>query len=594
MTTKGKNVRVLPGLVNDLKKYNSKDLDTLAKFYKLPKLPRELLIPKIARLNLKSKGVLWTAKMPYGDCTNEVEQFSQDDWSADNEPNLKVTFWWHADFSKKPTVQCYDRDNLNQWLATPEHTLYKWIPNTKGRPIDQMGYGGGPTDSLIVQNWPDSQFVIKQDLRNVQNGATLNAYPIAKNMRIGRQFGISQNHGQLPGFVVYQLSPTPPREFYIYKIYMTLFQNSTREECERHFVGYTPEQLFLIVDALAEFVNSSSYDINGNRKEPPTQQQIQPRIQQQIQPQIQPESDSESDSESEREFQNGVREITLNIVSSIPDDIGYAYWTIANDTFHVINYKNYIKITKNNSNVSKYIQNPDYGYLTVAIPESNESSVFVLYTGESFILYEYSNDDTIEIKWPFREEININVQIIDDQERTLLFCFVQKKLAIMEITNRRLLSTTFVNVPKDIKTFIARPDNVLDIFYTDQDVVFRKRCDHQGNDIGNTVVVPNITNISSCNYQGSSIFKTIVAGDNKLVNIDDNTETNVDETIIGMQRINGQLLKYTNTYIMYKNWISDIFDNIDSASGYIIGNNIHVEFISDEHNVMTIYSNLDD
>jgi hypothetical protein len=554
-------------LIKDLEKYNSRDLLTLQKFYKLPKMPKTLLVQKIAKLNLER---IKTATMPYGDCSNQVELFSQDDWSAENEPSIKVTFWWYKDFSKKQNIQCYDRDNLKQWLATPEHTLYKWIANTRSGVIDPMGYGGGPSNSFTVQNWPDSQFVLKTNLQ--AQSENINAYPIAKNMRIGREFGISQNHGQLPGFVVYELSlDQDPKTFYLSKIHKELFDNVNVNECLRNYQEYTPEQLFLIVDSISETNPKKCYDNNTRviPQAPEPVQQIQEQSGQVQQVQEPQESDDEEDEELPA-FE--IEEIELEKFDSVPDnELGDPFYVSANDYLNVTCYDNYTLIVENQTNNEIFIKNPTEN-TTFCKQSADNTGIILIPSPDYVIIYNYIDDSSIKVIIPVISVQNIQYIKSTSEEEDLLFLQSESKIIILGILENSITSTKIVNVPYPVRKFVAQPTNVLDIFYHDRtlNAICCKRTNHKGQDIFTKHFI-GVTSISACNYEGTSVCITVFYSGNirRVIAQTLDLARQVEESIIGTQRVQGQLFSYGENKFIYKSQVYNLPTEVIYASAYL-------------------------
>jgi hypothetical protein len=574
-------------LIKDLEKYNSKDLETLQKFYKLPKMPKKQLLSKIAKLNLQS---VKSNQMPYGDCTNKVELFSQDDWGADNEPSLKVTFYWYQDFSKKQNIQCYDRDNLKQWLSTPEHTLYKWISNVPGVPIDPMGYGGGPSNSFTVQNWPDSQFVLKTNILNVENIENINAYPIAKNMRIGRQFGISQNHGQLPGFVVFELSKeSNPKEFYINKICKTLFKNVNIQECKRNFDGYTIEQLFLIMDSISESNPDSCY-VENYRQNPIVEEPVREPVRDVQEPiqnvQVHPQGPSQ---ELERSFvitQDNIVLFQLQ-VGDTPINVSPIIGIQANDRYYIEYHQEYYKILERRIGLVKYLVNPHHGaYCELSNDSSYLMIVFhrILYIVDidpMFAINTPRSISSLKIRFDF-ESLGIP-QILNKNDNIIeLYIPVYNNISFTRIKDNRIISSqTFTNILSH--TFIARPDNILDVFYVQDDSIIHDRISLSAEIERFSSIIasdPDSGNeIRGVNYRGNGPFETILLYDKYKYNVD-TSEYQIVIPIDGTQRVNSELLLWGHdeekTHIFYKlleaNWESEQLEN--NICGYISNNNV--------------------
>jgi hypothetical protein len=578
-------------LIKDLETFDKKNIDILRKFYNLPKnMKRKELLYNIAKLNMEIK----IGNLPFADCTNEVNIFTQDEWTEEEQPNLKVKFLWYADFSKKPTIQCYNKDNLLEWLNDTNHTLYKWIPNILGTEMEPMGYRGGPSNSFTVQNWPDSQFVVKT---NLPNSDTLTAFPIAKNMRIGKQFGISQNHGQLPGFVVYELSTeTDPKKFYIDKIC------KENEACRRNYANHTLEQLFLIVDELSEKDSQSCYDQNGNRINPQQLQQLQQLQQFQEAQQAQQAQPFNPRPRRPTTLEN-IATDQLIINNNIPDDLNIenVFDTTANDKYLIISYENYVNVDSYLTQYDFYINIESSGKIFVEI-EPDNSDILLINTAEGLYVVNLAMR-TSTIYLHFDEENIESIKSITVNNETSIYLMFEDFIRFVKISDNQIVQTYKFDIYKPIAV-IPRSDGITDII-----------------DLANIPVVPfNVNRFENGentfeystrpgvgvypagkyigNYTGLESFETVLYVPNYIINIDriynENAFNNtfINKIIIGSQRINGELLTWSKNTIYYKNYSENIDQEIIKAAGFIINDILKIFYITNEYKLYEIATNV--
>lgn len=136
-------------------------------------------------------------------CSNDVDFISQEPWSEES-PTLYIKF--------SDRVQCYNAEKLLEWIEkTPVFAL--WI----GKKMDSEGHGGKPSKKSLDQYWKlyEQEFLARDplflSLLRIANKDRILYYdtePLGIK-RIGNaegSMGISELHGQSPGFNVYKLS----------------------------------------------------------------------------------------------------------------------------------------------------------------------------------------------------------------------------------------------------------------------------------------------------------------------------------------------------------------------------------------------------
>jgi hypothetical protein len=148
----------------------------------------------------------------YGKCTSDRDLVSLVDW-IDSKPTVFINFI--DDENRKGRFNCYDGDSLSYWLKMNENTFAMW----KGdQDMDDMGYGGSPDLSNKFFKLYTGEFVRVDNLSNrIKRGlkdSLGNPIPVVFDatleniIRIGNtrgSFGVSEVHGQLPGYRVYKL-----------------------------------------------------------------------------------------------------------------------------------------------------------------------------------------------------------------------------------------------------------------------------------------------------------------------------------------------------------------------------------------------------
>nr|QBK87785.1 MAG: ankyrin repeat protein [Marseillevirus LCMAC202] len=148
------------------------------------------------------------AEMPFADCTNDRDIITQDEWTDEDNPDLKIQFIDWQDPTKKPYIFCILRDSLEQWMSQKENYFARWIDKKPNNPMDSMGRGGHSSTNQIYLKLPDNTFVENSPLNLGEN---LVGVPLEIKVRIGNRrnsLGVSELHGQEPGFTIYKLIPS--------------------------------------------------------------------------------------------------------------------------------------------------------------------------------------------------------------------------------------------------------------------------------------------------------------------------------------------------------------------------------------------------
>jgi hypothetical protein len=135
------------------------------------------------------------------ECNNPMDNISQEEWSEDNPPQVKIEFLNSNDpLNKKSITYCYTRDELQNTI-NENNEYYHWLKVRCLVPMEDMGYGGNKSQYQIYYLLPPmNNFIIYMGGYNSEGKPFTNKYyiaiPIAKNVRIGKQFGVSGLHGQ--------------------------------------------------------------------------------------------------------------------------------------------------------------------------------------------------------------------------------------------------------------------------------------------------------------------------------------------------------------------------------------------------------------
>jgi len=135
-----------------------------------------------------------------GDCDNPTD-ISLNNWTATNQPTTKLVVFNDQLFPRR--TLCFKFQELAQIIES-NTTMVPWLLKNKDRPIDSIGYGGGPPARNVA--YPELEFkAIPPENYYIANWQIINPetvyyylLPIEK-IRIGNisgQFGVSMIHGQ--------------------------------------------------------------------------------------------------------------------------------------------------------------------------------------------------------------------------------------------------------------------------------------------------------------------------------------------------------------------------------------------------------------
>ena len=140
-------------------------------------------------------------------CSDDADIVSGTPWS-DEPPSIFIAF--------PGRIVCYEGTRLRLWLSDPDNTsFYKWVPQYSGGLIDDSGGGGKPSTDPRDHYWKlyTQEYVVADEgiRRKIMSEESylFDAVPIGVE-RTGKAFGMSGEHGQLPGRTIYKL--TNPRQ----------------------------------------------------------------------------------------------------------------------------------------------------------------------------------------------------------------------------------------------------------------------------------------------------------------------------------------------------------------------------------------------
>lgn len=143
-------------------------------------------------------------------CSGDSDLISLEPWE-EQPPNVFINFITE----RGRITHCYRTTSLRKWLSDRSNTFAHWIPQP-GRTIDDIGHGGMPSPDERYVKLYTGEFVLKDenfDLLKEGYGDLMFDAESLGIIRLGNlkgTFGISEIHGQNPGYRVYRLiNPQP-------------------------------------------------------------------------------------------------------------------------------------------------------------------------------------------------------------------------------------------------------------------------------------------------------------------------------------------------------------------------------------------------
>ena len=144
-------------------------------------------------------------------CGNKTIIMS-DEFDIVNDYNDTISLYYLGSTRQfKDVALCFSKDemiqNLNAHIDDTESSLLMSI--WKGDNMSEMGHGGGPTGKIVIK--VNESFITLGSFIKMMTSNETKFFMIPlynnKNRRVGNlngNFGIGQNHGQIPGFKIYK------------------------------------------------------------------------------------------------------------------------------------------------------------------------------------------------------------------------------------------------------------------------------------------------------------------------------------------------------------------------------------------------------
>lgn len=194
----------------DLVRYTPNDINTLAKYFKLPMSMNKHQKIKHIIHHIYSHQVMKTTNMDGFKCSNDVDYFTLMEFDDDQPADMKIKFIDEYDTKQnkiiKSQVVCYNKEIFDKWLYEDNNYFANWVEK-KDQTMDNEGYGGKAGHERILA-LPDRRYIMGYSL--LQKTGEYYAIPLVENYRIGNTqslFSISGIHGQAPGYTIYGLFP---------------------------------------------------------------------------------------------------------------------------------------------------------------------------------------------------------------------------------------------------------------------------------------------------------------------------------------------------------------------------------------------------
>jgi len=155
----------------------------------------------------------------FSDFTSDSESISDDIKSCSNESVISLepfdinsddvfTMYYLNNSNKFTKGICVSKSEMKDYIKSEEDespSLFTTI--WKGG--DESGVGGNPTCKFIVKMPPNNIWITLGSFDKMMNSSEKNWYLLPlysnKKRRIGYEYGISRNHGQIPGFKIYKV-----------------------------------------------------------------------------------------------------------------------------------------------------------------------------------------------------------------------------------------------------------------------------------------------------------------------------------------------------------------------------------------------------
>lgn len=159
------------------------------------------------------------------DCFNDKEYNSQYCWTNDFKPDFKVKIL-SDDHSQSRTL-CARKVNVYAEANDLANSFRGWYQHP-GKTMLDTGMGGLPSQSEVITRIPEleNMFVLNEKWDELlASGEDFTAYPIYLEKRIGNargSFGVSELHGQAPGYTVYYITPKDNAKKWLERLLITV------------------------------------------------------------------------------------------------------------------------------------------------------------------------------------------------------------------------------------------------------------------------------------------------------------------------------------------------------------------------------------
>ena len=217
-------------------------------------------------------------------CSSDYDIVTLVDWT-DAKPDVYINFLSEGGSG---ALNCYNAEGLQTWLSDPDNTLYRWNarPNTV---MDNDGHGGEPDRTEGYVKLYTGEYVQEDsnvnDLRNGMTNVFYNANTLERDVRLGNRrgtLGVSQSHGQTPGYHTYKLvrtdilKPQKPiprfsKEWFVYENkHIAFFAENDKEKTyykNNYFISDDDEDDVFVSNPVIKIIvdgDTSDLDENGN------------------------------------------------------------------------------------------------------------------------------------------------------------------------------------------------------------------------------------------------------------------------------------------------------------------------------------------
>jgi len=171
-------------------------------------------------------------------CSEDIDFFSQEKWSKDFQPEVKIKFLDRNNVESSRT-ECYRREDLMKILKKPDSDYRAYYSNRTDRVLEPEGYGAivSKTERFYKLPYPQA-YITNRDVFDQGYATDYIAYPVYSMKRLGNnaaerggfQYDIGATHGQSPGFTVFTIVPMNDSDTSLSKIYYELYKMKTGKE----------------------------------------------------------------------------------------------------------------------------------------------------------------------------------------------------------------------------------------------------------------------------------------------------------------------------------------------------------------------------